>query len=88
MQDTVTEQQDTKGKVRVDGSGMKRETLFGNSSSPGSWLSESDVDFFTGGTNLACRSGEVLRSTKDGFDMLRPFFRCFSDSCGGFLQED
>jgi len=45
----VTEKQDNKGKVRVDGSGMKRETLFGNSSSPGSWLSESDVDFFTGG---------------------------------------
>lgn len=47
--DTVSEKQDTQGKVRVDGSGMKRETLFGNSSSPGSWLSESDVDFFTGG---------------------------------------
>lgn len=51
LQDTVSEKQDTQGKVRVDGSGMKRETLFGNSSSPGSWLSESDVDFFTGGTN-------------------------------------
>eukprot|EP00892_Ulva_mutabilis_P012623 jgi/Ulvmu1/9733/UM055_0073.1 len=47
--DSVTEKQDSKSKVRVDGSGMKRETLFGSSSSPGSWLSESDVDFFTGG---------------------------------------
>lgn len=45
----MPEKQDTKGKVRVDGFGMKRETLFGSSSSPGSWLSESDVDFFTGG---------------------------------------
>lgn len=70
MQDTVTDTQDTKGKVRVDGSGMKRETLFGNSSSPGSWLSESDVDFFTGGTKLSCRSGDMLQSAKEFRSML------------------
>lgn len=40
-------------KVRVDGTGMKREGfLFGGKSSEGSWLSESDVDFFTSGMLL------------------------------------
>jgi hypothetical protein len=40
----------TGSKVRVDGKGMKREGfMFGGKSSEGSWLSESDVDFFTSG---------------------------------------
>jgi hypothetical protein len=38
-------------KARIDGMGMKRETLFGKRQE-GSWLSESDVDFFTGGKPL------------------------------------
>ena len=47
-----TERQASKGsKVRVDGVGMKREGFMfgGGKSSEGSWLSESDVDFFTSG---------------------------------------
>ena len=34
---------------RIDGTGLSRETLFGGSKKQGSWLSENDIDFFTGG---------------------------------------
>jgi hypothetical protein len=38
-----------KKKPYVDAGGMRREGFFG-SSGKGAWLSESDVEFFTGGT--------------------------------------
>jgi hypothetical protein len=38
-----------KKKARVDTAGVRREGFFG-SSGKGTWLTESDVEFFTGGT--------------------------------------
>lgn len=43
-----------KRKSRVDGSGMQRETLFGGGRS--AWLSEQDVEFFTGGAHSVPRT--------------------------------
>lgn len=48
----VPEAAATAKKPRVDGAGMRRESPF-SLEKDGGWLSEADVDFFTGGAPLA-----------------------------------
>jgi hypothetical protein len=44
----LAEPQEARRQGRIDGTGLQRETIFGSSKTKGNWLSEGDIDFFTG----------------------------------------
>lgn len=65
--------EDVKKVGRIDGKGMRRETMFTDPTkgqSAGNWLSEADVDFFTGGMLSSAIGQPSLMLNKKKSDFL------------------